>query len=322
MMSPPLIKPCPDGIYRPLWSVMIPVYNCSDLLSPTLQSVLLQDPGPGLMQIEVVDDASTDADVKNLVEQIGKGRVSYFRQHQNVGSLKNFETCLNLARGHLVHLLHGDDKVKMAYYQKIGSLFQRFPSIGAAFCRYDTIDENGKVWWTHTIEAKEEGILKDWLMQIAQKQRLQFCTITVKREVYENLGGFYGVNYGEDWEMWTRIAAYYDVAYTPELLADYRIHPNSISRQSFKNAQNILDIKWVIDAIMKLVPGEKRGEVKRAAYKNYAHHALIIANNLWHQTKNKTIVHLQIKEALRMHTDLAMLFKTAKIYTKMLINRV
>jgi len=31
--------------------------------------------------------------------------------------------------------------------------------------------------------------------------------MVVKREVYEKLGGFYGVEYGEDWEMWVRIAA-------------------------------------------------------------------------------------------------------------------
>ena len=28
----------------------------------------------------------------------------------------------------------------------------------------------------------------------------------------------------EDWEMWVRIAAHYDVAYTPEILAEYRLH--------------------------------------------------------------------------------------------------
>lgn len=321
-MPLPIIKPCPDQTNRPLWSVMIPTYNSSQLLTQTLKSVLMQDPGPDIMQIEVVDDASTDADVKSIVNKISNGRVGYFRQPQNVGSLKNFETCINNARGHLVHLLHADDKVRMGYYNKIGSLFQRFPKIGAAFCRYDTIDESNKVLWHHFTEMGRDGILENWLLKIAQKQRLQFCTITVKREVYEKLGGYYGVNYGEDWEMWARIAANYEVAYTPEALAEYRMHSNSISSRSYANAQNIQDIRWVIDAIQKLVPQEKREEVKKAACKNYAHYALIIANNLWHRTQNKEITQLQIKEALKMHTDSFMFYKAAKIYAKMLINRV
>jgi glycosyltransferase involved in cell wall biosynthesis len=322
MTFPPPIEPLNADQYRPLWSVMIPVYNCSHLLTQALQTVLMQDPGEQYMQIEVVDDASRDADVESIVKKLGKGRVNYFRQPHNVGSLKNFETCINRAKGQLVHILHGDDKVRMGYYQTIGSLFQNYPQIGAAFCRYTTIDEDGNTLWDHHIEMPQKGVLQNWLLEIAKKQRLQFCTITVKREVYEKLGGFYGVNYGEDWEMWVRIAAHYPLAYTPQILAEYRMHSNSISSQSFATAQNIQDIRWVINAIQKLIPEEKRKEAKQAASKHYAHHALIIANNLWHRTQNKKITRLQIKEALKLHTDITMLYRAAKIYMKMLINRV
>ena len=117
--QPPIIQQVPPGVDRPLWSVMIPVYNCAAYLPETLRSVLQQAPGPDEMQIEVIDDHSTDADVEKLVKEIGRGRIAYYRQPQNVGSLKNFETCLNNARGHLVHLLHGDDRVRMGYYQTI-----------------------------------------------------------------------------------------------------------------------------------------------------------------------------------------------------------
>ncbi len=45
---PPEIKSVPDHMKRPLWSVMIPAYNCSNYLIENLESVLLQDPGPGI----------------------------------------------------------------------------------------------------------------------------------------------------------------------------------------------------------------------------------------------------------------------------------
>ncbi|GAC1417967.1 MAG: hypothetical protein NVS1B13_13960 [Flavisolibacter sp.] len=300
---------------------MIPTYNCADLLIQTLESVLVQDPGKEHMQIEVIDDASTDADVRSLVEKIGKGRIGYFRQPQNVGSLKNFQTCINRSEGYLVHLLHGDDKVLKGYYQKMQYLFDSYKDIGAAFCGFYYIDENNKYMWGHSKEAAEDGILTNWLLRIAKKQSLQYCTMTVKREVYEKLGAFYGVTYGEDWEMWARIAKNYPVAYTPELLAEYRVHTNSISSKSFLTAQNIKDIKWVIDTISKYLPEAQRAGVRMHAYKHYAFYATYIANKIWHQTHNKKATHLQICEALKMYTGLKMIYPIVKIYTKMLINR-
>ncbi|RYZ20011.1 MAG: glycosyltransferase, partial [Chitinophagaceae bacterium] len=93
-LTPPTIAPLPPTENRPQFSVMIPAYNCAAYLIETLNSVLEQDFGEELMQIEVVDDCSTDTDVKALVHKIGGDRVTYFRQPQNVGSIRNFETCI------------------------------------------------------------------------------------------------------------------------------------------------------------------------------------------------------------------------------------
>ena len=72
--SSPEIDPV-SGPEQPFWSVMIPVYNCTAYLKEALGSVLLQDKGVADMQIEVVDDCSTDGDVEALVLLIGNGRV-------------------------------------------------------------------------------------------------------------------------------------------------------------------------------------------------------------------------------------------------------
>ena len=133
--SPPQIHKLPDHVIRPRWSVMIPTYNCSRYLIDNLHSVLQQDPGPDHMQIEVVDDFSTDSDVEALVREVGKGRVGFYRQPMNVGSLRNFETCLNRAKGHYIHLLHGDDQVRPGFYSEIEKLFTMFPAGRRGFYR-------------------------------------------------------------------------------------------------------------------------------------------------------------------------------------------
>ncbi|MGN6166051.1 MAG: glycosyltransferase family 2 protein [Flavisolibacter sp.] len=316
---PPKIKPC-HLVIRPLWSVMIPVYNCADFLPETLQSVLQQAPEKKFMQIEVVDDASTDANVEELVHRIGLGRIQYYRQPKNVGSLANFVTCLNRSTGHYIHLLHGDDKVKDGYYHKMESLFNQYSEAGAAFCRYSYINEEGELLYHHEAEATHDGILENWLERIVERQRIQYCSIAVKRQVYENLGGFYGVSYGEDWEMWARIAANYAVAYTPAILSGYRIHLNSVSGRSFKNGQNMQDLRWVINTIEKHVLPERREEIKKKTNKFYAHYALRVANRLWKINHDKEAAKIQIHEAIKMHKDYSLYWKIFKLYTKMLAN--
>lgn len=321
MKAPPVIKPVEDSALRPLWSVMIPVYNCISTVEETLRSVLVQALPADQMQIEVVDDASTDGDVKQLIETVGKGRVKYYRQPTNVGSLSNFETCINRAEGKIVHLLHGDDKVKEGYYKKIAELFEKYPEAGAAFCRFQTIDSRGNFLWNHGKEMNHDGILDDWLNKIASQQRLQYCSISIKREVYEKLGGFYGVTYGEDWEMWVRIAAHYPVAYTPEILAEYRVHSNSISHRAFIGATHVKDMEWVIANIQKWLPQDKKEGFRKAAAKHYAVYSIDVANKMWHQTGNRLLTHKLLMEASRLYFGKEMIIKMLKIYTKMLINR-
>lgn len=318
---PPLIHPLLNVDDRPLWSVMIPVYNCSKFIEETLRSVLDQDPGSQLMQIEVVDDASTDADVEAMVKAIGKGRVDYYRQPQNVGSLRNFETCINRSKGHLVHLLHGDDRVLTGFYRKFTELFERFPQAGAAFCQHASIDFSGKQQLLSAPEMETDGLLVDWLPEIAQRNRLQYVSTVVKRSVYEHLGSFYGVTFGEDWEMWVRIASSYPIAYTPDLLADYRCHDNSISDHKLASGQAIRDLRIVIDRIQAYLPDERKKRIYGKATKYYLSYGMYGAYNSWKASGNYSGIRNSIREAFNLHSGFTFYTNVSKIFFKIVLHR-
>jgi glycosyltransferase involved in cell wall biosynthesis len=280
---------------------MIPVYNCISYLTETLKSVLKQDRGLQWMQIEVVDDCSTDGDVFALVQEIGKGRIKYFRQEINLGSLRNFETCINRANGHYVHLLHGDDLVEPGYYNKIEELFTNHPEAGAAFTDFNYIDHLGN---TIAIRKRDlqirQGIIPEFLYKIARKQLVQPPAIVVKRSVYEELGSFYAVHFGEDWEMWIRIASKFPVAYSPECLASYRVaHGIGISHNSFLTGQNIKDMTKVISISQQYLPDDKKAYFKKAASAYYAQFCIRIANSLL--LGNKEAALTQVRGAWNLH---------------------
>lgn len=316
--SPPKIQSLAKDVNRPLWSVMIPSYNCIGYLRDTIKSVLVQAPSATEMQIEVIDDFSSDGDIEALVNELGNKRISFYRQPRNVGSLRNFETCINRAKGELIHILHGDDVVKPGFYQEIHGLFKEYSDIGAAFTRCTDFDENSIPLWDGIKILDKPGIIDNWLIKIAEGQKVQTPSMVVKRSVYENLGSFFGVHYGEDWEMWTRIAAHYKVAYSPKSLAYYRVHNNNITGSSFITGQNIKDMATVIDIIQDYLPEEQRKELKNRAKQNYAYYITTTADRLYHSNKSKSAI-LQVWKAFNLHPNKRTFYFLIKISVKILI---
>lgn len=269
------LPPVPDGTCRPLWSVMIPTYNCARYLRETLASVLAQDPGPEVMQIEVIDDHSTRDDPAAVVAELGPGRVGFYRQPENRGHTRNFQTCLERSRGTLIHLLHGDDCVRDGFYRKLQRAFEAKPEIGAAFCRQIYMNADGHWTGISHLEQRESGVLSNWLERIAVDQRIQTPSIVVRRAVYEKLGMFdQRLSWVEDWEMWVRIAVHYQVWYEVAPLALYRIHANSNSGRHTRSGENVRDLRRAIEIMQSYLPEPMAGELSNQARENWALYVL------------------------------------------------
>jgi glycosyltransferase involved in cell wall biosynthesis len=268
------VRPVPDGVPRPLWSVVIPTFNCARYLRETLASVLAQDPGPDAMQIEVVDDHSGD-DPAAVVAELGSGRVQFFRQPRNLGHTRNFHTGLTRARGHLVHLLHGDDFVLPGFYARLQAAFTARPDIGAAFCRHYFVDRSGARLGISDAEQERSGVLEDGLERLAVEQRIMTPSIVVRRRAYEQLGAFDArLVCAEDWEMWVRVAAHFPVWYEVEPLAAYRMHADSNTGRHTRSAEDIRYTRMAIDLFTPYLPPGRARDITRRARTTYALAAL------------------------------------------------
>jgi glycosyltransferase involved in cell wall biosynthesis len=294
---------------------MIPTYNCAYYLRSTLKSVLAQAPGPDRMQIEVVDDCSTRDDPAAVVEEVGAGRVTFYQQPQNVGHCRNFDTCLERSRGQLIHLLHGDDGVRDGFYQTMERAFAEHPEIGAAFCRYISMDEHGHWQTISPLEQMESGVTSNWLEKIATGQRLQPPAMVVRREVYEQLGGFDRriSHYGEDWEMWVRIAARYAVWYEVEPLALYRVHSASLTGNTMRTGENGRELRQVIEIIKPYLPEEHAQAWTDRARINFALACLRRARRMSDAGDQQGSL-AQIREALRTYRSLPVISQAARLF--------
>lgn len=309
-----MVSPLPAGAVRPLWSVMIPSYNCARDLERSLAAVVTQTAGREDIQIEVIDDCSTADDPEAVVRKVGAGRADFYRQPHNVGHSRNFNTCLERARGELVHLLHADDWVDEGFYDGMSQLFSTHPEMGAAFCRHAVVEPDGTTQWISPLERDTPGILEGWLEQIAGEQRIQAPAMVVRRRVYEMLGGFDTriATCGEDWEMWVRIAAAYPVGFLPGLLAFYQDNPASLTKRAIRSGQNIRDLRQATRIVRDYLPAEIARRSTNRALKNWAKLALRWARRAARQG-NARSAFVQLREALYCSPSFENLCATTQI---------
>jgi glycosyltransferase involved in cell wall biosynthesis len=238
----PRIESLPLGIKRPLWSVMIPTYNCARYLRETLRSVLAQDLGPDAMQIEVIDDCSTLDDPAAVVKEEGKGRVLFYRKQTNEGATKTFNTCIERSKGHLVHVLHGDDAVCPGYYSKISDVAALNPDVGLISARCFMIDEDSEISGVFQ-RVKMLEVAGNSVIPFLYTTPIVHAGVTVRREAYEKLGGYrLDLVHAADCEMFARIVSAHSGIILTDVLAYYRIFEGNDTSRLRKTGENVRDV--------------------------------------------------------------------------------
>ena len=241
MREAPRIEPVPAGTERPLWSVMIPTFNNTRYLRQTLESVLAQDPGPDDMQIEVVDNCSTDHDIEEVVRGIAGRRVAVSRNGENLGAIGNFNRCIERSRGHLIHILHSDDFVSPNFYSELGRLASSHYDCAFYANRAFFVDEDGIIIGVSPRPTWMEEPTRD-VKEMLRTQYFQCPGVVVRRAFYERFGGFAPeLVYCADWEMWVRAVSFGMGVVHPQPLASYRTFAGNESARLARSGENVRD---------------------------------------------------------------------------------
>jgi glycosyltransferase involved in cell wall biosynthesis len=153
-----------DPAQSPLVSVVIPVFNGTKYIIPTLESVLQQTYDH--YEIIIIDDGSTDQ-LKALLEPYltkFPTKIKYFYQ-ENQGLSATRNQGIKLSSGELIALLDADD---LFYPNKLAeqvAIFQAKPHIGLVQSGWELVDENGNFMSAVKPWEKSPTLdLKDWLL--------------------------------------------------------------------------------------------------------------------------------------------------------------
>ncbi len=152
-----------------LVSILIPVFNREHLIEETMMSALNQTYKN--IEVIVVDNASTDNTWK-VVSEISKkdSRVKCFRNHANIGPVKNWKRCIDEATGFYGKILWSDDLISPNYISKTLPLFKN-KNIGFVFSSVENFNVENKT----KIEHYKIGITGEYKTKTFLEETFEGC---------------------------------------------------------------------------------------------------------------------------------------------------
>src|SRR5262245_46415024 len=217
-------------------SVIIPTHNRAEFLRTAIQSVLdqtFQD-----LEIIVVDDASTDH-TPSVVASFEDPRVSYVRHAANRQVAEARNTGVQRARGELIAFLDDDDRWSpTTLAEQVEILDASAPTVGAVYTAFEQVDTTTKKI-VATIRPGKRGHI---LHELCEKNWIGTAsTVCVRRECFDRVGLFdTSLEFGEEYDMWIRIAHAFDFRYIDKVLVRYGVHANRLSTNYARRINGVL----------------------------------------------------------------------------------
>ena len=219
----------------PKVSVCIPVYNGSDYIAESIDSVLAQTFKD--FELIVCDNCSTD-NTEEIVRNYKDPRIRYVRNQKNLGGVGNANRCLELAVGEYICIWHHDDCMMPDNLERKVCLLDEHPDVGFVHSNIVLIDVKGEVIspniWIEDSRHDyiENGIkaFQRFMSYLPIGSSIFIGAVLARRECYARVGCFSTeLPHCDDVEMWFRMALFYNVACIGTPLVKYRIHPASSS---------------------------------------------------------------------------------------------
>ena len=252
-----LISKVNESEFKPLVSIIMPVFNREDIALDAINSVLNQT-YPNF-ELIIVDDGSTD-NTKELLENLEHEKIRVIYHENNFGSSKARNTGLNESKGDIIMYLDSDNEWNSKYVEAMVGAFIELPDADALY--------SGQLIYNNSEEpiSMRFGAFNKSLLHNANY--IDMNCFSHKRHVSDELGGFdENLNRLVDWDFILRISNSFKIYSIPVLLSKYyntrannRITSNTLSNLSLFNS-NVNYIRKIIEK--NKMESKSKGELSR-----------------------------------------------------------
>jgi len=207
-----------------LLSIITPVFNDSQYIAETVDSVLQACSGLSFEYL-VVDDGSTD-DTSEILKSYGAA-IKYVRK-ENGGQASAINLGLELARGKYSSIVNSDDPIPMGgLYEKSLVVLENSLEISCTYPDWSIIDGDGAI--------VRQVLVPDY--SIEELFGNFNCLVgpggVFRTDLGRKVSGWdASFKYVPDYEFWLKLARFGKFQRIPQNLACWRQHPDSISIKS------------------------------------------------------------------------------------------
>lgn len=210
----------------PTASIVIPTLNRAHLVTRAIKSVLTQTYQD--FEIIVVDDGSID-ETEKVIKSCNNKRIKYIKHKKTKGPGAARNTGIEAAIGYYIAFLDSDDEWLPTKLEKQINLFKKTTfNAGLIYCgvaHIDQINRNVKEKWIPKYRGYtfKKNLSENFVVSGSS-------TVIVQRKALEKAGKFdESLTSCEDWDLWIRIAKYYEFDFVPEILVNCFAHSERIS---------------------------------------------------------------------------------------------
>lgn len=259
-----------------LVSVIIPTYNRREYVCQAIDSALNQTHPD--VEVIVVDDGSTDGTGDALRARYGDQIEYLYQQNQGEAAARN--RAIAESSGQYVALLDSDDAWRPTKLAQQMAFMQPRPAVGLVGCHALAIDVQGNRVHDRPVYPGYVGEILS-LETLVLRSPLYCSTVMMRRACLDQVGLFCeDIRYGEDRELFLRIAAKYPVGFVGEPLALLRRHSGAQSRPLVSKAgaeRRANERLWIVERAFSVFEGDRsemEGLKARALAREYARAAI------------------------------------------------
>jgi glycosyltransferase involved in cell wall biosynthesis len=223
-----------------LFSTIIPCYNSNLIwLSQCIESVVLSmSKIKSKGEIIIVDDGSK-IDIRGiLVGSIPENKEIpiHFVKKQNGGLSSARNEGYRRAQGAYCHFIDDDDFIAINFYSEMeAEILRCAPKV--LYCNSEFFSSQGKLPFNPIAET-------EFSRKMVKGNCVHVNAVVVRTELLHSVGGFdEDLNALEDWDLWLKlIRLHQKFKHVPLILANVRLHPNSMSQNRSKMYSRMYEV--------------------------------------------------------------------------------